>query len=143
MRELLLSRTDAIRVHEAHPRNRLSLPEVPATANESNHKRERLMDDLEATRLCAVASGIRTWNEFGAPFHSTPDGLGRLYDPLHDDAQMAALIKHFRLHIDQRPGKHVTAQDPHFLHLIERPDGQLNAAVVYCVAAMQRAKGAG
>ena len=58
------------------------------------------------------------------------------------DAQMAALIKHFRLHIDQRPGKHVTAQDPHFLHLIERPDGQLNAAVVYCVAAMQRAKGA-
>lgn len=44
MRELFLPRADAIRVHEAHPRNRLSLPEVPATANESHHKLERLME---------------------------------------------------------------------------------------------------
>lgn len=109
------------------------------------------MDDFTAIRLCAEALNLsHEWDSLQRVFlvgtfddHSPHPKMFELYDPLHDDAQMAALIKHFRLHIDQRPGKHVTAQDPHFMHLIERPDGQLNAAVVYCVAAMQRAKGAG
>ena len=117
MRELLLSRTDAIRVHEAHPRNRLSLPEVPATANESNHKRERLMDDLEATRLCAEAMELPQpiENRNGAIWcggHTTrgfsgkePYRVGGLhYKPLHDDAQAMALVKRFRLNVQVYDG---------------------------------------
>jgi hypothetical protein len=101
-----------------------------------------MMNDLEATRLCAEAMDFDVLVSDDMPISAWPKDsqAGFTYDPLHDDAQMAALVKFFHLHIDQRPGKHVTVQDPHFEHLIERPEGMLNEAVVYCAAKMQAAK---
>lgn len=54
------------------------------------------------------------------------------------DAEAMAIVKKFHLHIDQRPGKAVSVQDPHFEHIVERRDCDLNLAIEECVAKMRR-----
>ena len=56
------------------------------------------MTDLEITKLCAVAMGYRERTDMtcGPSFimvFSQADSDTFLYDPLHDDAQMVALVK--------------------------------------------------
>jgi len=110
------------------------------------------MTDLEMTRLCAEAMGLRC-KEVGDPFGdgenllmicARPSSNDSLYDPLDDDAQAMALVKEMsiqihhhgfagakaslvtvigRMRLDDHPTK-VTATD-------------LNRAIVECVAKMR------
>ena len=112
------------------------------------------MNDLEMTKLCAEAMGIKFCPEC---LKNDPSSLqtthseGRpdqQYDPLHDDAQAMALVKKFQMLVRWDGGVHGwtagiwysgskgqalwndwTAQD-------------LNRAICECVAKMQAARGA-
>lgn len=98
------------------------------------------MTDLEMTKLCAKAMGLKLdadgdYISWGSPVK---------YDPLHDDAQAMALVKHFRLDIsgDVRPEPE---SEPIWVvaspNLFPDADGEdLNRAIVECVAKMQSAK---
>jgi len=111
------------------------------------------MDDLEATRLCAEALGL-------APYRITAGGIIQQcsgsgiyiedsrdqrgyseYDPKRNDAQAMALVKRLTLRIDR------TRSIPEKWGVYSRKDfgdtvinADLNRAIVYCVAAMQKAK---
>ncbi len=109
------------------------------------------MTDLEATRLCAEAFGFEPYavHQYESWALESPTAvpckLGSwagqciAYDPLADDAQAMALVKKLHLHIDQRPGKQISVQDPHFVHIITSNAHDLNWCIVQCVVAMQRA----
>src|SRR3990167_11420116 len=109
------------------------------------------MTDLEMIRLCAEAMALN--------YAVATDGLGgqhinetvyadataihvRTYDPLHDDAQAMALVKKFKLLVNNGVGHsstdiwHVQTQDDRD----ESVECQtLNRAIVECVAKMQAA----
>ena len=110
------------------------------------------MTDLEITRLCAEAMGFHAGSMASkvvaykvsdcAIIAGNASGGESVYDPLHNDAQIAELIKHFWLciqppqfddhamwHVWRHPKPNYTA-----LH------GRLNYAVCKCVAKMQAAK---
>ena len=95
------------------------------------------MTDLDMTKLCAEAMGYQCID--GLWWDENRFGPGR-YNPLHDDAQAMALVKKLHLHIDQRPSKACSAQDPCFTIISERKDCDLNRAIVECVARMQANK---
>ena len=105
------------------------------------------MTDLEITKLCAEVMGvpiIQKGADAKLPFwySDLTKKKTRLlaYNPLHNDAQAMALVKKLHLHIDQRPGKACSAQDPHFTVIAERSDCDLNRAICECVAKMQASK---
>ena len=89
------------------------------------------MDDLEIRKLCASAMRIYHWGEHDI---HTEDGHG--YNPLHDDAQMAALVKKFRLSILYSRTQWLVSP------LTEQAEihADLNRAVCLCVAKIERAK---
>lgn len=97
------------------------------------------MTDIEITKLCARAMGIKVfrpenrsgWWE-GSVLFATP------YEPLRDDAQAMALVKRFPLETLAAMTNHirVSANVP---EMIERALG-LNRAICECVAKMEKAK---
>ena len=114
------------------------------------------MTDLEMTRLCAEAMGIAlgqptTWRDAMGGLRSIPsqaitdvhlNDSGENYDPLYDDAQAMALVKKFKLLVNNGVGCsstdlwHVQTQDDRD----ESVECQtLNRAIVECVAKMQAA----
>ena len=104
--------------------------------DEAERYSARELDEKYKGRLWCLSGGNDWWiNPEG---HSVCAPCSGIPNPLEDDAQAMALVKRFHLHIDQRPGKHVTVQDPHFAHLLEETS-DLNRAIVRCVAAMHRA----
>ena len=91
------------------------------------------MTDIELTRLCAEAMGLK------------------FYNPLHDDAQAMALVKRFSLRVE-RGGMsgivgfmhtakrwRVLADTPD-IYKYETWDEDMNRAIVECVANMQAEK---
>mgnify|MGYP001576197143 CR=1 FL=1 len=103
------------------------------------------MTDLEMTRLCAEAMYPQVEVDMAIKegcVYAGPEGaflgLSRYeYDPLHDDAQAMALVKKFRLWIDND-----NASDFHTVGFKDFGTYQedLNRAIVECVAKMQSAK---
>ena len=63
------------------------------------------------------------------------------YDPLHDDAQAMALVKRFNMGIGQDSEGRWSAvmQKPTYCQSFHH--ATLNAAIVHCVAALQRERG--
>jgi hypothetical protein len=103
-------------------------------------------DDLEMTKLCAVAIGLEvelvTHRGRGGrtPYYrfDGTDSHRKIYDPLHNDAQAMALVKKFRLNIfppATLPNWQIWIDTSHDAG-IENPD--LNRAIVECVAKMSR-----
>ena len=98
------------------------------------------MDDLTATRLCAEACDREFYEQDGKLLLIDQGGGMDRYDPLHDDAQAMALVKRFDLHI----GKTLrTPEHPRGMWFVSRTDkheatsGDLNRAIVMCVAAIR------
>ena len=107
------------------------------------------MTDLEITRLCAEAMGIKHWiNNDALPPCVVGGGYDPyIYDPLHDDAQAMALIKRFQIQsaplIDgtTHEGWVAEAHVPfnRWTPKCQSEEG-LNRAICECVAKMQFAK---
>ena len=97
------------------------------------------MTNLEITKLCAAAMGIR-WHEGkdGKIHDHSPIGGFATYDPLHDDAHAMVLVKKFRLLIQPLPGAWAVTEHKHPPRWSE--DTDLNRAICECVAKMQQAK---
>ena len=113
------------------------------------------MTDLEITRLCAEAMGVRNDNEgfyCGVPCvwtvecSSANHQTHRAFYPLLDDAQAMALVKKFRLYIDGDGNR----SDYNIWQVECWPEGateageiavsqDLNHAICECVAQMRRA----
>lgn len=98
------------------------------------------MDDLEMTKLCAEAMGYSA-DEVQEGTLVFCSHWGRIYDPLHDDAQAMALVKELHLSIDA-PSDH--RGNTWFVHSKEEGfsmySKNLNRAIVGCVALMQKEK---
>ena len=112
------------------------------------------MTDLEITRLCAEAMDLcedeqttRTisYREEGHIWiRHEADAIGKMYHPLHDDAQAMALVKKFHIQLDKTLR---TPDDPYGQWIasktdkwVSEPTDDLNRAICECVAKMQAAK---
>lgn len=103
------------------------------------------MDDLTATRLCAEAMGYHTEVSVDLQTSNGKEYLlvwsngaeNRSWNPLHDDAQAMALVKQFGLLVCPW----AQGWQAEIEHKYYTTNDDLNAAIVNCVAAMQRAKG--
>jgi hypothetical protein len=96
------------------------------------------MSDNELLKLAYEAYGFRLHSMSSAVLYHQDFGTSiRLdqWNPLIDDMQAFHLIQRLSLHIDQRPGKQISVQDPHFEHIVYGTD--LNRAVVECAAKIQ------
>ena len=108
------------------------------------------MTDLEMTKLCAKAIGINVQPtpdaQKDAPFvwhyadcgHWAP--MLMPYNPLHNDEQAMALVKKFDLSLNGKYGEVVWFDPDSDDDLRIKSDGDLNRAIVECVAKMQKAK---
>ena len=110
------------------------------------------MTDLEITRACGVARGLREIPyRAGQPYAQHPESALRMaegrkathwYDPLHDDAQMAGLVKEF--HLALRPSMITEGWPWTCAYWLGDPistiNGDLNRAVCTCVAQLWLAK---
>lgn len=106
------------------------------------------MTDLEMIKLCAEAMGIRLeWD--GDPREWQPmfyEGKTyHLYDPLHDDAQAMALVKKFGLFLSGPCPESPEWDVSHGINdgmgkFSAASNGNLNRAIVECVAKMQAAR---
>lgn len=111
------------------------------------------MDDLEIVRRCARAMSIDNGRVTvstpyiditGGTEHRNHLSFQAPYDPLHDDAQMVALVKRFGLSISSPTSgdldrNHYVA----YQSITDGPvskDADLNRAVCECIAKMERAK---
>jgi len=110
------------------------------------------MDDLEITKLCAEAMGLRWTMPSGTgstgcqyvwvPLpedHPSWDGGQMMYDPLHDDAQAMALAKRFMLDVDffsMSAYRDFEGEERFGSH----SDESVNRAICECVAKMQKSK---
>ena len=107
------------------------------------------MTDLEMTKLCAEAMGyvpikstLQKKGETEAKYWKRKDGtemMMSIYRPLHDDAQAMALVKRFKLDI------HWQIAGAVYVCFENRPasidgSGNLNRAIVQCVAKLQEGK---
>lgn len=105
------------------------------------------MTDLEMTKLCADAMGYEVFGGHVAWVVAKPEAERGKYDPLRNDAQAMALVKKFGLRIDEAPegrGAEVwevvkwdwrSNEDE-----VRAKNGDLNRAIVECVAKIQAAK---
>ena len=92
------------------------------------------MTDLEITKACAEAMGVKILAEGGFILASV-NGCAVAYDPLHDDAQAMALVKKFNLRIWRTNFNGACGWD---VGGTDSPD--LNRAICECVAKMQKGK---
>ena len=105
------------------------------------------MTDLEITRLCAEAMGLNfKGDEYGQVFSMTgADSLTCLYDPLHDDAQAMALLRHM-IEINDNERWEISNHVVYYQHRDFNytqlggfyKSEHLNRAIVECVAKMQK-----
>lgn len=104
------------------------------------------ISDVEMTKLCAEAMGYKIVypDDHVLPIAIESDKGSGVYNPLHDDAQVMALVKRFHLNIlifdkldghnagwwrvDSQPELNITARN-----------ADLNRAVVECSARIQKA----
>jgi len=86
------------------------------------------MTDLEITRLCAEAMGLR-WKQNGEHIF---DLLGE-YCPLHDDVKAMGLVKKFSLHCEKVGSWWEIESITGFIG----SHSDLNRAICGCVARMQ------
>ena len=104
------------------------------------------MTDLELTKRCAEAMGIGVEESHGvlAAYAKHDQHLVmEVYDPLHDDAQVMALVKKFELAVAWSWAHRISVQpkpedDEPIKHHCTHTD--LNRAIVECVSRMQKAK---
>jgi hypothetical protein len=96
------------------------------------------MTDLEITKLCAAAMGLDIIQCADASFYC--DALLGGYDPLHDDAQMVALVKKLKLNTSYDDYSKVWDCTPSNDSEPHTENKDLNRAVVECGAKMQQAK---
>ena len=108
------------------------------------------MTDLEITKLCADAMGLEVAEQLGMMMSLNTQYEIAIYDPLHNDAQVMALVKKFNLEIfyeKEHP------DDPWLVncckyHAAKYSDSvmanslDLNRAICECVAKMMQAKNA-
>lgn len=114
------------------------------------------MTDLEMTRLCAEAMGLKPYvkrasfigdnegiflcktemHKFGS-VDDTVDRFSVPYDPLHDDAQAMALVKRFKLYIEYCT---FDRGDPCWLVVGDNDvtNDDLNRAICACVSRTQK-----
>ena len=107
------------------------------------------MTDLEITKLCAEAMGLKFRAVDGIYVQYLPDPENEPtgwveYRPTHNDAQAMALVKRFRMTI-----LHIWVRGPYYLATVEERSQKviadarnedLNRAICECVAHMQKAK---
>lgn len=105
------------------------------------------MTDIEITGLCAEAMGyeiVDDWRD-GQSIAKIPRAVGGMgftrkywttYAPLHNDAQMVALVKQFEITIEMTQDEWCVAIRGQG-YLVSR---DLNRAICECVAKMQAAK---
>ena len=104
------------------------------------------MTDLEIKKLCAQAIGFASIRESvtnpvsigvkAADWHEQ-DSHQR-YNPLHDDAQVMALVKEFDIQIEGWSGDR-SVYILNAAHFVSTDKDDLNRAIVECVAKMQAA----
>ena len=101
------------------------------------------MTDLEMTRLCAEAMGAELSDKSGLSipleFNADKQTIVR-YDPLHDDAQAMALVKGLGLTCIFELGQGRESWNVQHWRAGLARNGNLNRAIVECVAKMQQAK---
>ena len=96
-------------------------------------------DDLEITKLCAEAMGIKGWLTGDDPMVTNDRGeFIEPYDPLHDDAQAMALVKKFGLDLIRH--KPISQWSSYFGNGVFSQADDLNRAICECVAKMQKGK---
>lgn len=100
------------------------------------------MADLEITRLCAKAMGLELWvvGERCEIMNSLVS-TGRIYHPLHDDAQAMALVKKFRLHIGCTSDGLWFAEEQGAETAQVHDGGDLLRAICLCVAKKPHSEG--
>ena len=109
------------------------------------------MTDLEMTRLCAEAMGLRYQTGYDSKaeyadsiclYDSGSNLWHTVYDPLHDDAQAMALVKRFGLFLGKFSKGDYWCVETHarFEELYHYRSDDLNRAIVNCVARMQKSK---
>ena len=118
------------------------------------------MTDLEATALCARAMGMRPFKEYPLGNYPEQDGTYEIrgdvvyhlhgnarggynrydYDPFTDDAQMAELVKKFRLELTCGLNDIWICSNRGTTDYEHGDSRDLNRAVVMCAARMQAAK---
>ena len=98
------------------------------------------MTDLELTKACAEKMGLpyRIWCE-GQDHAAVLIDDSVTYRPLSDDAQAMALVKRFKLDINQA---HLAADAPwwriNYGRVVGVSDRDLNRAIVECVAKLPK-----
>lgn len=105
------------------------------------------MTDLEMTKLCAQAIGVKTFSGSAPrgggdwPYFIPRPGAGAyVYDPLDDDAQAMALVKKFHIHIDTLSDGMWSVDVGWLKPGDEVEDFDLNRAICECVAKVQAGK---
>ena len=113
------------------------------------------MTDLELTKACAEAMGLRVqliaepkFHFADCPYYCIPtptEAPNPKYDPLHDDTQAMALVKKFHLHIgynDINKSWYVAETLAWWKAFLDKSvfNTDLNHAIVECVAKLQQAK---
>jgi hypothetical protein len=103
------------------------------------------MTDWQLERAAGEAIGLKLAGvESRDAFLWLDDLTCEPWVPLGNDCQAMQLVRKLHLHIDQRPGKQITVQDPEFKFLIEGDialgAGALNRAIVKCAAVIGRAR---
>ena len=104
-----------------------------------------MLSDLEMVRLCAEAMGLSLCEQHSHYWPRYFDaslgewGTDICYDPLHDDAQAMALVKKFRLEIEDEwlVSTSIATSNTEFWSAHGK---DLNRAIVECVAKMELAK---
>ena len=96
------------------------------------------MTDLEITKLCAEAMGVDFSKGYATLMCMECDEYGITYAPLHDDAQAMALVKKFKLWIEQWEDGTCSVFGKR--KMMDADSSDLNRAICECVAKMQAAK---
>ena len=114
------------------------------------------MNDLEITKLCAEAMGLKTSGVHSLSYvidSTVTTAYGdidftdhwRTYDPLHDDAQAMALVKRFHIQIwpevKRSLKEHIyTGWTTFIFGTGTATSTNLNRAICECVAKMQKGR---
>lgn len=114
------------------------LQNLPTNWDSQEAQEEENMTDLEMTKCCAEAMGFRAIVQDGSVTYVGPvKELQVFYDPLHDDAQAMALVKHLKLSVGFNGGWGcVKNAENGMLRCGAYHFDSLNRAIVECVAKM-------
>lgn len=109
-----------------------------------------MLTDWPLERAAGEAIGLELDGEEGRDAFLWNRKTGDPWMPLWSATQAYQLLRELHLHIDQRPGKQISAQDPAFEILVygdlAKGDHALNHAIVACAAQIngrRRAPGTG